>query len=322
MLGRLSVRWFLALPFLFLACADYYYYRPDEIFLWLGIRLLFAAFCLMAFELIDRRASRDELENLNRAKFLKHHFPAQLREMIERGEHKLPRKRTYPQAVVGFADITSSTQIGNIIGLSKDWEIRQKFFAIATKCATDAGLIVLNHTGDGFLFLANYFENANWPYSLMSFYESLLVEFENLVKAELGEDDRIHTGIRVGVASGPAVVGFLDGDVSCFTAMGPDVNLAARLCRQADNNQLLVSSRVWHSLKNIINGWMAREANYKIRGFDQIIPCVHLDWRLRNNEGRICDVCHTHLRVVQNDEGAISLACPSGHAEDGHKSAA
>jgi class 3 adenylate cyclase len=144
------------------------------------------------------------------------------------------------------------------------WSQKQKFFAAAAKCATDNGMIVLNQNGDGITFLANYFENANWTASLMNFQESLIKQF--------GE-----TGVRIGVSMGPTAVGYINDDLSTFTALGPEVDLAVRLCRQSVENHMIVSTRVWYTLGESITGWSPRKTHFKVRGFERIIPCMLLE---------------------------------------------
>lgn len=183
--------------------------------------------------------------------------------MIESGEHALPKCHVLPRAVVGCADLVwpPSTEKADIL---ESWILKQKFFAIATKAATDNGMIVLNQNGDGITFLANYFENANWTASLMKFQET--------VRKHFGD-----TGVRIGVSMGATAVGYINEDPSTFMALGPEVDLAVRLCRQVVGNQLMVSTRVWYTLGESLNGWNSKLTHFKVRGFEQIIPCMALE---------------------------------------------
>jgi len=190
-------------------------------------------------------------------------FPQPLKELIESGKHALPKKQMFARAVVGCADL-SWPELTDKSDIMEAWVLKQRFLAVATKCATDNGLVVLAQGGEGLVFLANYFENANWTNAIIDFHSALQQQFGQ-------------TGLRIGVAMGPTAVGYVNEDPASFTALGPEVNLAIRLCRQAEDNQIIVSSRVWYSLRETLHGWNSRMTHFKVRGFDQIIPCMQLD---------------------------------------------
>jgi class 3 adenylate cyclase len=253
-----------------------------------------------------------ELRMMRRTEFLKRHFPAQIRKRIESGNLDMRQKRVVTSAVVGFADISSSTAIANQIDLQTDWYIKEAFLNMATSRATECGLVVLTHTGDGFLFLANYFGDEEWPYNLISFYEGLQLDFDSLkqsLKARIGD---IETGIKCAVAMGPALVGFIGDDQAYFTVMGPSVNLAARLCSKAAPNEIVMGYRVWDVLKNVMLGWATREVLYEdLKGFDHSVRAVHILPRTMNNNKNLCPTCAAPLTVVRTPEGFIDVMCPT-----------
>ena len=224
-----------------------------------------------------------------------------------------PKKKTHPQAVIGFVDMTSSSALTNLVGISRDWEIKQKFFGLAALRAEEFGMTVLNHTGDGFLFIANFGSTSDWQFNIIAFFETLACDFELLRISELKEDQEIETGIRFGLALGPAVIGLISGAPSYFTAVGADVNLAARLTAVANNNQLVLTSRIWHSLKPLLIGWEASEEKHQIKGFADPIPCVRITRRLGVGQVRVCPVCYKNLQVKKTDEGEINISCEDGH---------
>lgn len=257
-----------------------------------------------------------ELRMLRRTEFLKRHFPAQIRKRIESGSFDIRQKRVVTTAVVGFADISSSTAIANQIDLQTDWYIKEAFLNMATSRATECGLVVLTHTGDGFLFLANYFGDEEWPYNLISFYEGLQLDFDALkqsLKARIGD---IETGIKCAVAMGPALVGFIGYDQAYFTVMGPSVNLAARLCSKAAPNEIVMGYRIWDVLKNVMLGWSTREVVYDdLKGFDHSVRAVHIMPRTTHGNKNLCPTCSAPLTVVRTPEGFIDVMCPNCRQE-------
>ena len=253
-----------------------------------------------------------ELKMLKKTEFLKRHFPSNFRKKIETGEINLRQRKMMGTAVVGFADITASTAIANQIDLMTDWHMKEDFLNIATKRATECGLVVLTHTGDGFMFLANYFGDAEWPYSLIAFYEGLQLDFDTLRRSLNDRITGIETGIKCAVAMGPAVVGFIGADQSYFTVIGPTVNLASRLCAKASSNEIVVGYRVWDVLKHTMVGWNTKEVIYDdLKGFDHAVRAVHILPRMASGKKSNCPVCDAPLSIVRTHDGFIDVLCPN-----------
>jgi hypothetical protein len=166
------------------------------------------------------------------------------------------------------------------------------------------------------MFLGNYYENADWTLNLISFFEGLVTDFEKIRTELIGELVGIETGIKCGIAMGPAIIGFIGTDQSYFTAMGPDVNLAARLCSKAENYELVVSSRVWHVMKHTLFGWTVKNRSHAdIKGFDDLIPAVHISPRRVSNSAARCAICGDALSVIRTPEGFIDVKCATTHVD-------
>lgn len=186
-----------------------------------------------------------------------------------------------PSAVVGFVDMISSTSISNALDLASGFELKQRFLQAASTRASESGMVVLNHTGDGFLFLANYHSEYGWAERLVHFHRALTSDFDLMIH-ELRERNgiRSESGLRFGVSCGPVLLGCLGASSTCFTAVGPDVNLAARLCDLAARNEFVATKRVWDHLKSALPGSPASFHNYsRLRGFDIVINAVHVRTR-------------------------------------------
>jgi len=256
---------------------------------------------------------QEELDKHRRAALLNKSFPPALRKAIENGEETIPQRRLISQGVVGFADIIGSTSMANKLGLERDWELKQEFFKIASRRALSAELVVLNFAGDGFLFLANYHDSTDWPLNVVSFFEGLLRDFEDLKKTQLFDYQSIETGVKIGVAKGRVILGLIgDENQMHFTAMGPEVNLASRLCDKATKSEMVVSGEVWKTIKNSLTGWETKCVEYSdIKGFSMQISTAHISRRLKSDKVAICPVCDKALTVFRNDDGFFDLRCPN-----------
>jgi adenylate cyclase len=223
------------------------------------------------------RTAKTEIERHRRSEFLKNHFPPNIREQIESGTFSLNKKEVVRNAVVGFADIIGSTEIGNNVDLDTDWELKEKFLASTTKRATECGMVVLNQMGDGIFFLANYQDSKEWNLRLIKFYEQITFDLNDIL---IGMRDRLGTiqsGIKFGVASGPMMLGWIGEGQSYFTGMGPTVNLAARLCAVAGNNEIVVTSSVASEMGEVIKNRATKEVSYSnLKGFNEVINTLHI----------------------------------------------
>lgn len=255
-----------------------------------------------------------EIDQLRKTEILKNHFPKIIRESFEKNPHLITQRKIFPNAVVGFADIVSSSVISNEVPLIIDWELKEKFLEAATNRAIQSDMVVLTHLGDGFLFLANYNESSQWYYNIISFYEGIVSDFKLIVKDLNLNSLSIETGVKFGVSSGPVVVGFLGKSQSYFTAIGPDVNLASRLCSIASSNQIVLSSRVWHSIKPLLLGWHFEHHVHKaIKGFDYPISAVHVSPRSVSYNSLVCASCGEGMSLIRTEEGYLDYRCREGH---------
>lgn len=71
-------------------------------------------------------------------------------------------------------------------------------------------------------------------------------------------------GFGVGIAQGYATLGMIgfEGRIE-YGAIGPVTNLAARLCSEAQNGQILISQRVYAAVEKLVKGEPARELSLK-----------------------------------------------------------
>jgi class 3 adenylate cyclase len=261
-----------------------------------------------------KSVAQSEISRLQKTEILKNHFPKVIRDAFEKNPELIFRRKILPNAVVGFTDIVSSSQLSNVLPLAIDWELKEKFLEAATRRAMESEMVVLTHLGDGFLFLANYNEGSQWYYNLISFYEGLISDFRKLTRELNLDATGIDTGIKFGVSSGPVMVGFLGNNQSYFTAIGPDVNLAARLCSLAGADEIVLSSRVWHSIRPLIVGWSFRNCSYQdIKGFEFSISAVHISPRNSNATDMVCAQCGQSMSLIKTEDGFLDYRCASGH---------
>jgi class 3 adenylate cyclase len=189
---------------------------------------------------------------------------------VLRAEHK-----AIPDAVIGIVDIVGSTQMCNTLDIVASFEMKRRFQKIAGERASQNGITILNDTGDGFLFLANP-NGTLHPKNLARFYSDLTAEFKMLMtEISISSGNRLESGLRFGVASGSVILGGFAENAQ-VTAVGPAVNLAARLSARAGVDEIVFSAKVWERVVAAMGTWsFETKVHADLKGFNEIVPAVH-----------------------------------------------
>lgn len=185
-------------------------------------------------------------------------------------------KTVIENAVVGIVDMVSSTKLSNAVDVLTDWEIKERFFQAAQLRAAETGMLLLNLTGDGFVFLVNPKGGFDWAASLREFQTLLVADYREILADYAAEIGNVKSGIRFGVAQGPIVVGQIAGQERRL-AVGAAINLAARLCATAKVDEMAMSSSVWEVYGTLVfNAEAAMCAYPQLKGFDHVLVGFHV----------------------------------------------
>jgi class 3 adenylate cyclase len=261
-----------------------------------------------------REKMRSEIVKLNKTERLKKFFPSIIRKQIEDNPDSIERKRKIDNLIVGFADMTNSTKIANMVNLELDWELKEQFLEAATNLALKNDLVVLTHIGDGFLFLANYVNEEEWQNNTIGFFRELVQSYEKIFSNIIGQSGQVESGIKFGLARGEVILGFLGLDQSYFTAIGPAVNLAARICAVANNNELVVTRDLWNDLSGLIGEFHLHENFFaELKGFNGQIELYRISKKFSVEQLLVdpqCEQCKVSLRLTNNSDGYLDYICP------------
>ena len=176
-----------------------------------------------------------------RAQFMSRFLAPQVASMVARhGLTSALRVRTLDISIVycdlrGFTAYSVATSPAHVIEV-----LREYYDAVGAAAATHGGTIK-DQAGDGVLILigapATFADHAARALDL-----AREIMRRGLAITQRCSDGDLHLGIGVGVTSGSVAVGVI-GSLSRleYTAVGPAVNLAARLCAAAGHGEILVA---------------------------------------------------------------------------------
>jgi adenylate cyclase len=178
-----------------------------------------------------------------RAQFMARFLSPQVAKLVsERGLKSATDEQTLEISVVccdlrGFTAFSAATSSKRVIQI-----LREYYDAVGAAAAAFGGTIK-DQAGDGVLILVGapiaFEDHANRAFDLAK-----RIRLDGLQVTNRWSDAGLQLGMGVGVASGYVTVGVIGAASRLeYTAVGPAVNLACRLCAEAADGEILVDTR-------------------------------------------------------------------------------
>jgi len=178
-----------------------------------------------------------------RAQFMSRFLAPQVADLVRaRGLKSATDEKTVELSVVccdlrGFTAFTAATSSSKVIGI-----LREYYDAVGAAAGAFGGTIK-DQAGDGVLVLVgapvSFEDHARRALEMAK-----RIRDSGVAITSRWSDADLRLGVGVGVASGYVTVGVIGAASRLeYTAVGPAVNLAARLCSEAAHGQVLVDAR-------------------------------------------------------------------------------
>ncbi len=189
----------------------------------------------------------DEIDKLAR---LKRFLAPEVAKIVlaDRGDSMLQSHRSYIAAL--FCDIRGFTRFSETMEPEEVMDVLQRFHQGMGQLAAEYGGTIDHRAGDGLMIFFNDPLPCDEP-ELTATRTALAMRarFE-----DLNHEWKKHgyeLGLGIGIASGYATLGLVgDEDRFDYTANGNVVNLASRLCDEADDGQILINHRMRVALED------------------------------------------------------------------------
>lgn len=176
-----------------------------------------------------------------RVHFLSRFLAPQVAELVRKqGLKSATQDRTLELSVVccdmrGFTAFTGATTSHRVI------EILRQYYDAVGAAAAESGGTIKDLAGDGVLILVGA-PLAIPDHAVRAIELAKRIRSRGLELAARWSDAELRLGVGVGVASGVVTVGVVGGAARLeYTAVGPAVNLASRLCAEAAHGEILIS---------------------------------------------------------------------------------
>jgi len=213
----------------------------------------------------------------SRAQFLSRFLAPQVAELVrEQGLRSATQEQTLEISVVccdlrGFTAFSAATESREVIGI-----LREYYDAVGAAAAAVGGTIK-DQAGDGVLILIGApIAFADHAQRALDLAERIRIEGSALAARWSRADRRL--GVGVGTASGYVTVGVIGGASRLeYTAVGPAVNLASRLCAEAQAREVLVDARTRELLADEARRARLRSGEtLTLKGFAEPVPSFTL----------------------------------------------
>jgi class 3 adenylate cyclase len=178
-----------------------------------------------------------------RAQFMARFLAPQVAKLVsERGLKSATDEQTLEISVVccdlrGFTAFSAATSSKKVI------QILREYYDAVGSAAADFGGTIKDQAGDGVLILVGapiaFEDHAHRAFELAK-----RIKQDGVAVTKRWSDAELQLGVGVGVASGYVTVGVIGAASRLeYTAVGPAVNLACRLCAEAAHGEILLDAR-------------------------------------------------------------------------------
>ena len=178
-----------------------------------------------------------------RGQFLSRFLSPQVAEIVNSRGLKAAMEQAHIEISVVCCDLRGFTAYASAHPSSRTIEVLRDYYGVVGKVVAEYGATIKDYAGDGILILVGA------PLAIPDHARISLEMAERIRDAGRSLTKRWSTtrgklGIGLGVATGFVTVGVIGSDSRLeYTAVGPAVNLASRLCEEARDREILIAPR-------------------------------------------------------------------------------
>ena len=222
---------------------------------------------------LERRVA-EQVSQLERMSRLKRFFSPHLAEMIVAGDTEDPLKSHRREITVVFLDLRGFTAFAETAEPEEVMTVLREYHA-------EMGNLILEHegtlerfTGDGMMIFFN--DPVPVPDAPERAVRMAVAMRERVAELVAQWKKRGYTlGLGVGISRGYATIGTIGFEGRWdYGAIGSVTNLAARLCGEAEANQILISQRVFGGVEELVDTEPIGEL--VLKGFTRPVPAFNV----------------------------------------------
>jgi class 3 adenylate cyclase len=235
---------------------------------------------------LEARVS-EAARRLERASSLKRYLPPSVVEDIIEGRRDLAPRTERRRITVLFSDVRGFTEATDGLEPEELARLLDEYLSAMSGIAFAAGATIDKFRGDGMMLFfgaPDAVEAGEGARLCLRMAVSMCREVEKLRAKWFDAGYDWDLGVRMGVNTGYATVGeFGSGDRMDYTAVGTEVNLAARLEACCETDSILVSHSTWALVRDEFPCSYLGEVG--VKGIHRPIKIYRVDWRSPEEAG-------------------------------------
>ncbi|MER3432561.1 MAG: adenylate cyclase [Leptolyngbya sp. ERB_1_1] len=223
---------------------------------------------LLALKENEQRVSR--INTYLTESVLRRFLPPTLVKRAAQGELTLDLRPEPRMITVLFSDIVGFTQLSNTLRSRRVAELLNEYLTAMTRCVFDNGGTVDKFMGDAILAIFGAPEELTPNEQVRRAIAAARQMYRTLdqLNAQWEAQGIDRVCFRCGIHQGTAVVGMFGGEERAdYTAIGPSVNIAARLQEAAAPGVILISAAV----ADYVDENIMKESPLKLKGVDETV---------------------------------------------------
>ena len=195
---------------------------------------------------------------------LRRQFPYRIIKELEIEPEKLAEilgfGKKYDDAIIVLTDIKSFSSLVSVSDPDELNDLMSKYYVNARELVFKYGGILDKFIGDAVLAIFNYpFKNKDSYTNATKFCSELILMGENILNEfQRKLDQKIVTGTRIGIATGPIYALNIGTDEYEVTFIGDKINLTARLEKNCEVNGILISNKFYYKLVDNDSEFLAK----------------------------------------------------------------
>jgi class 3 adenylate cyclase len=218
---------------------------------------------------------------LQRATALKRYLPPSVVESIIDGSRDLAPTTERRKITVLFSDVHGFTSATDGLEPEELARLLNSYLSAMSEIAFSAGATIDKFRGDGmmvFFGAPEPIEPATGARACLSMAIEMCREIKNLRSNWFSDGYDWELGVRIGINTGYATVGeFGSAQRLDYTAIGTEVNLAARLEAAAETDSILISHATWALVRDEFE--CASVGQLELKGIQRKVRAYSVDWR-------------------------------------------
>lgn len=216
----------------------------------------------------------NQVRELQKIDQLRRFFPPQLADAIvsdDRGSVLEDHRR---EVTLIFCDLRGFTEFSSMAEPEEEMRILREYHAVVCPLIFDYGATLEHFAGDGVMsFLNDPVQHADHIHRAVEMADAMRTGMRALRNDWLKRE--IDMGFGVGIGTGYATLGRIGTrDLFHYAAIGSVANLAARLCDEALDGQILVPQRVYSDIEGDFEAEPI--GILKLKGFPKPVPAYNI----------------------------------------------